>query len=295
MKLWLGSHVDLVAPSYLLAAVETTLAQGGNTMMIYTGAPQNSIRKPVEGMKIQEAHALMQANHMDLNKIIVHAPYIINLGNTIKSDTFEIGVTFLIRELQRVAQMGFSTLVLHPGAHVGEGKDKAIAKIIQGLNQVLAADGTDVTIALETMAGKGTEVGDRFEDLRAIIDGCAFANRLGVCLDTCHIHDAGYDVKNIDEILATFDQVIGLAKLKVIHINDSKNPQGARKDRHENIGYGHLGYPTLVQYLHHPRLDGIPKILETPWIDEIRPYQQEIAMLKNQTYIEGWREQLKSK
>ncbi len=295
MKLWIGSHVDLVAPSYLVGAVETTIAQGANTMMIYTGAPQNSIRKPVETMMIQEAHTLMQAHHIDLNKVIVHAPYIINLGNTIKTDTFDIGVTFLIRELQRVAQMGLSTLVLHPGAHVGEGKDKAIAQIIRGLDQVLATDGTTVTIALETMAGKGTEVGDRFEDLRAIIAGCAYPHRLGICLDTCHIHDAGYDVKNIDDILQSFDTIIGLKKLQVIHINDSKNPQGARKDRHENIGYGHIGFATLVQYIHHRRLDGIPKILETPWIDTIRPYRQEIMMLKNQVYQDDWRQRLQSK
>lgn len=293
MPLFLGSHVDLVAPDYLIQAVETSIKNGANTMMIYTGAPQNSIRKPTEIMKIQEAHESMKAHGMPLDKVIVHAPYIINLGNTINPDTATMGVTFLIRELSRVQSMGFSTLVLHPGAHVGAGSEIALASINERLNQVFAEDKTNVTIALETMSGKGSEVGIRFEDIRYLIDHSDHPERLGVCLDTCHIHDAGYDVQDVEGVLQAFDQIIGLDKLKVIHINDSKNPRGAKKDRHENLGYGAIGFETLSRYVHHPKLAHLPKILETPWVDEITPYAKEIAMLKAKQFIQGWRESLK--
>jgi deoxyribonuclease-4 len=293
MPLYIGSHVDLVAPDYLINAVETSIKNGANTMMIYTGAPQNSIRKPTEMMKIQEAHARMKAQGMPLDKVIVHAPYIINLGNTINPDTATLGVTFLIRELSRVQAMGFSTLVLHPGAHVGAGSDVALASICERLNQVFAEDKTNVTIALETMSGKGSEVGIRFEDIRYLIEHSDQPERLGVCLDTCHIHDAGYDVQDVEGVLKAFDQIIGLDKLKVIHINDSKNPRGAKKDRHENLGYGAIGFETLSRYVHHPKLAHLPKILETPWVDEITPYAKEIAMLKAKQFIQGWRETLK--
>ncbi len=293
MPLFIGSHVDLVAPDYLIQAVETSIKNGANTMMIYTGAPQNSIRKPVELMKIQEAHARMKAQGMPLDKVIVHAPYIINLGNTINPDTATLGVTFLIRELSRVQSMGFSTLVLHPGAHVGAGSDVALSSISERLDQVFAEDKTNVTIALETMAGKGSEVGIRFEDIRYLIEHSSRPERLGVCLDTCHIHDAGYDVQDVEGVLKAFDQIIGLDKLKVIHINDSKNPRGAKKDRHENLGYGAIGFETLCRYVHHPKLANLPKILETPWVDDITPYAKEIAMLKSKVFIQGWRESLK--
>jgi len=293
MPLFIGSHVDLVAPDYLIHAVETSIKNGANTMMIYTGAPQNSIRKPTEIMKIQEAHQLMKMHGMPLDKIIVHAPYIINLGNTINPETATIGVTFLIREISRVQSMGFSTLVLHPGAHVGAGSEVALASISERLNQVFAEDKTKVTITLETMAGKGSEVGIRFEEIRYLIDHSEHPERLGVCLDTCHIHDAGYDVQDIEGILKSFDQIIGLDKLKVIHINDSKNPKGAKKDRHENIGYGAIGFEALNRFVHHPQLAHLPKILETPWIDELTPYAKEIAMLKSKQFIQGWRETIK--
>lgn len=293
MPLYIGSHVDLVAPDYLINAVETSIKNGANTMMIYTGAPQNSIRKPTEIMKIQEAHDRMKTQGMPLDKVIVHAPYIINLGNTINPDTATLGVTFLIRELSRVQSLGFSTLVLHPGAHVGAGSEVALASISERLNQVFAEDKTNVTIALETMAGKGSEVGIRFEDIRYLIDHSDHPERLGVCLDTCHIHDAGYDVQDVEGVIKAFDQIIGLDKLKVIHINDSKNPRGAKKDRHENLGYGAIGFETLSRYVHHPKLAHLPKILETPWVDEITPYAKEIAMLKAKQFVQGWRETLK--
>lgn len=293
MALYLGSHVDLVAPDYLVNAVKTSINNGANTMMIYTGAPQNSIRKPTEMMKILEAHALMAKANMPRDKVIVHAPYIINLGNTVNPETAMIGVTFLIRELQRVQAMGFSTLVLHPGAHVGAGVEVAIASINERLNQVFAEDKTSVTVALETMSGKGSEVGVRFEEIRQIIDLSEHPERLGVCLDTCHINDAGYDVHDVDGVLSAFDRIIGLDRLKVIHINDSKHPRGAKKDRHENIGYGTIGFATLNRYIHHPKLAHLPKILETPWIEEVTPYAQEIAMFRQQQFVPQWREKIK--
>lgn len=293
-KLWIGSHIDMTAPDYLEGAVKTALSYGASTFMIYTGAPQNSIRKPIESMRIQEGRALLEASGMDASKVVVHAPYIINLGNTVKPETYAIGVEFLIRELRRVHQMGFSMLVLHPGAHVGMGTQAALDSIVKGLNEVLSQDGTNVTIALETMAGKGTEVGITFEEIRYLIDHCAYPDRLGVCLDTCHIADAGYAVENVDEIIETFDHVIGLSRLKVVHINDSKNPRGARKDRHENIGYGTIGFKTIASYVHHPRLEGIPKILETPYVNDRPPYALEIALLKANQEEENWRDKLES-
>lgn len=293
MAIYLGSHVDLVAPDYLVSAVKTTLANGANTMMIYTGAPQNSLRKPTEIMHIQPAHALLKEAGIPLDKIIVHAPYIINLGNTVNPETATIGVTFLIRELQRVQAMGFSTLVLHPGAHVGAGAPAAIASINERLNQVFAEDNTKVKIALETMAGKGSEVGTTFEEIHQLIALSNYPDRLGVCLDTCHISDAGYDVHDVDGVLAEFDRIIGLDRLLVVHINDSKNPRGARKDRHENIGYGTIGFETLAKYIHHPKLAHLPKILETPWVEERTPYHVEIAMLRQQQFIPNWRDNLK--
>jgi deoxyribonuclease IV len=293
MPLYLGSHVDLVAPDYLVHAVETSIKNGANTMMIYTGAPQNSLRKPTEIMRIQEAHQLMQAHQMPLEQVIVHAPYIINLGNTINPDTSTMGVTFLIRELSRVQAMGFSTLVLHPGAHVGAGAEAALNHISERLNQVFAEDQTQVVIALETMSGKGSEVGITFEEIQFLIAHSQFPHRLGVCLDTCHISDAGYDVHDVDGVLNAFDRIIGLDKLRVIHINDSKNPRGAKKDRHENLGYGTIGFETLSKYVHHPRLAHLPKILETPWIGEKTPYAEEIKMLQAKKFITNWRDYIK--
>lgn len=283
--LLIGSHVDMASPDYLIGAVQTSVAQGATTMMIYTGAPQNSIRKPIEAMKIKEGLRLLTSAGIDPKTVVVHAPYIINLGNTIKQDTYDIGLNFLTRELQRVSQMGFSILVLHPGAHVGAGSKTALDQIVKGLDTVLKEDGTEVKIALETMAGKGTEVGITFEEIQYIIEHSSYSHRLGVCLDTCHIHDAGYDVKDVDGVLNAFDSIIGLDKLLVVHVNDSKNPKGAKKDRHDNLGYGYIGFDTLLTYVHHPRLAHLPKILETPYLGELPPYKEEIAMLKQRKFI----------
>ncbi len=279
-ELRIGSHVGLKAPDYFLGSIREAISYHANACMIYTGAPQNSKRKPVSAFKLEQARMLMKENGIDADSVIVHAPYIINLANTVKTETADFGAEFLAEELKRVREIGSSVLVLHPGAHLKAGLEAGIESIVRKLDQVLAGDDSQITIALETMAGKGTEIGSRFEEIREIMDLCQYPERLGVCLDTCHIHDAGYNVHDFDDVLDEFDRIIGLDRLKVLHINDSKNAQGARKDRHENIGKGEIGFDTLAYVVHHPRLEKIVKILETPYIDEKPPYKEEIEALR---------------
>ncbi len=277
--IYIGSHVSMKAPDYMLGSIREALSYDANACMIYTGAPQNSRRVPIGKFKLDEAKKLMEANHFQMERVIVHAPYIINLANSVKPETAQFGVEFLSEELKRVSQIGAKTLVLHPGAHMKAGVETGSQWIVNGLNEVLDQDESDIVIALETMAGKGSEIGSRFEELTAIIDQIHKKERVKVCLDTCHIHDAGYDLTQFDQVLEQFDQILGLENLAVLHINDSKNERGARKDRHENIGSGHIGFETLARIVHHPKLDDITKILETPYIDSRPPYKEEIARL----------------
>jgi deoxyribonuclease IV len=285
----IGSHVSMSGKKMLLAASEEAVSYGANTFMIYTGAPQNTKRKKIEELNIEAGVAHMKEHGIE--EIVVHAPYIINIGNTNNPDTFRLGVEFLRSEIERTEAIGAKQIVLHPGAHVGAGPEAGIRKIIEGLNEVLTREQT-VQIALETMAGKGTECGRSFEELAQIIDGVTHNEKLSVCFDTCHTHDAGYNiVEDFDGVLEEFDRIIGLERLKVLHINDSKNPRGSRKDRHENIGFGHIGFAALNYIVHHPQLDDIPKILETPYVGEDKnhkkpPYKHEIAMLRAQTFDE---------
>ena len=268
----------------LLGSSEEAVSYGANTFMIYTGAPQNTRRKPIEELNIEAGRAHMEEH--GIADIVVHAPYIINIANTQKPETFELGVNFLRSEIERTEAIGAKQIVLHPGAHVGAGEEKGIEKIIEGLNEVLTKE-SNVQIALETMAGKGSEIGKTFEELARIIDGVTFNEKLSICMDTCHMHDAGYDVVNdFDGVLNEFDKVIGVDRIKVVHVNDSKNPRGARKDRHENIGFGHIGFDALHYIIHHPQLADLPKILETPYVGEDKknkkpPYKYEIEMIKN--------------
>lgn len=283
----LGSHVSMSGKKMLLGAAEEAASYGASTFMIYTGAPQNTRRKPIEELNIEAGQALMQ--EAGLSNIVVHAPYIINLGNTIKPENFGFAVAFLQEEIRRAQALGATQITLHPGAHVGAGVDAGIAQIIKGLNEVLMKDQTP-QIALETMAGKGTELGRTFEELARIIDGVTLNEKLSVTLDTCHTHDAGYNIKeDFDGVLNEFDQIIGLDRLKVVHVNDSKNPQGSHKDRHANIGFGTIGFDALNYVVYHPQLQGLSKILETPYVGEDKknkraPYGFEIAMLKEQTF-----------
>lgn len=296
-SLYLGSHLPLSAPEYYLGTVKLALEWGENTFMFYTGAPQNTRRAPTSTLRIEEGRALLKENGIDETKIVVHAPYIINLGNKNNVDTYELAKSFLSQELKRVRDFGCKLLVLHPGSSVGAPEEFGLESIIEGLNEVLDNDSSDVTICLETMAGKGSELGRTFEQLSTIIKGVRHNERLGVCLDTCHINDYGYDVHDVEGVLDEFDRVIGLERLKVIHVNDSKNPPASHKDRHDNLGYGTIGFETLNAWVHNPRLNGIPKVLETPYVDtgtgdKLPPYKKEIEMLRSGTLEEGWREKL---
>jgi deoxyribonuclease IV len=285
----IGSHVSMSGKKMLLAASEEAVSYGANTFMIYTGAPQNTRRKKIEDLNIEAGRKYMELHGID--EIIVHAPYIINIGNTINKDTFELGVNFLRTEIERTEAIGAKQIVLHPGAHVKAGAELGIKKIIEGLNEVLTGN-ENLQIALETMAGKGSECGRAFEELAMIIDGVHYNDKLSVCFDTCHTHDAGYDiVEDFDGVLDQFDKMIGLDRLKVLHINDSKNERGMRKDRHENIGFGKIGFKALNYIVHHPQLSNVPKILETPYVGEDKndkrpPYKHEIAMLKAKEFNE---------
>jgi len=284
----IGSHVSMSGKKMLLASSEEAVSYGATTFMVYTGAPQNTRRKPIEDLNIEAGLRHMEKHGIE--EIVVHAPYIINIGNTQNPDTFQLGVDFLRMEIERTAALqAAKQIVLHPGAHVGAGADAGIAKIIEGLNEVLTA-GQTVQIALETMAGKGSECGRSFEEIARIIEGVTYNEKLSVCFDTCHVHDAGYDIVNdFDGVLDQFDRIIGIDRIRVLHINDSKNECGARKDRHENIGFGHIGFETLSYIVHHPQLQHIPKILETPYVGEDKnnkkaPYKQEIEMLQSRTF-----------
>lgn len=280
----LGSHVSMSGKKMLLGSSEEALSYGANTFMIYTGAPQNTRRKAIEELNIESGQQHMKEHGME--DIVVHAPYIINIANTTKPATFELGVEFLEKEITRTDAIGAKQIVLHPGAHVGAGPEAGIKKIIEGLNEVLTKE-QEVQIALETMAGKGTEIGRTFDEIAKIIDGVTHNEKLSVCLDTCHIHDAGYQViDGFDDVLNEFDKIIGIDRIKVVHVNDSKNEQGAHKDRHENIGFGHIGFKALHYVVHHDEFKQLPKILETPYVGEDKknkkpPYKFEIEMLQN--------------
>jgi len=288
----LGSHVSMSGKSMLLASSEVAVSYGANTFMIYTGAPQNTRRKKIEDLNIEAGQKHMELNGINLEDIVVHAPYIINIGNTTNPDTFDLGVRFLKSEIERTEAIGAKQIVLHPGAHVGAGEEAGIKKIVEGLNEVLTGN-EQLQIALETMAGKGSECGKNFEELAMIIDGVKHNEKLSICFDTCHIHDSGYNiVEDFDGVLNEFDKIIGIDRLKVLHINDSKNDRGSRKDRHENIGYGKIGFDALSYIVHHPQLMSIPKILETPFVGEDKnnkkaPYKQEIDMLTSKIFNEN--------
>ena len=288
MSLIIGSHVSYKNDTQLLGSIKEALSYGSNTFMFYTGAPQNTRRGSINDKYTYEAYKLMKENNIALENIIVHAPYIINLCN---DKNFDFSVSFLKQEVIRCEELGITKLVLHPGSSIDLERNHAISNIIKGLNIVLD-DNHNVVICLETMAGKGTEVGKTFEELKFIIDNIKNKSKIGVCLDTCHINDAGYDVLNFDKVLDEFDKIIGLNYLKCIHINDSKNELGSHKDRHENIGYGTIGFDNMIKIIYNKRIENIPKILETPYIDDIEnnkkreypPYKFEIEMIRDKKF-----------
>lgn len=289
----LGSHVGFKKDTQVLGSLKEALSYGANTFMFYTGAPQNTARYPIQDGLTLEALALMKEHNIDYSKVIVHAPYIINLCN---EEKFEFSVNFLTEEVNRCNQLGVRYLVLHPGSHVGLGIEKGIENIIKGLNMVFTNVGksNNIIILLETMAGKGSEVGSKLEEIKAIIDGVEDKEHIGVCLDTCHLSDGGYDIENFDEFLNNFDKLIGINKIGCVHVNDSKNVKGAHKDRHENFGFGNVGFNTLLNVIYNERLENVPKILETPYVDkDYPPYKYEIEMIKNKKFDEELLEKIK--
>ena len=282
--LYIGSHVGFNKNTQLLGSAKEALKYKANTFMFYTGAPQNTARSPIVDELTLEALQLLKENNIDYSKVIVHAPYIINLCN---EEKFSFSVDFLTEELERVNQLGIKYLVLHPGSHVGLGVEKGIDNIVKGINMAFQNLGktNNVTILLETMAGKGTEVGSNLDEIKKIIEGIEDKDHIGVCLDTCHLNDAGYDLNKFDEYLNEFDKTIGISKIGCIHINDSKNERSSHKDRHENIGYGTIPFETLISIIYNERLKDIPRILETPYVDKLYPpYKQEIEMIRNKKF-----------
>ena len=277
--LYIGSHVGYNKNSGMLGSVMEALSYDANTFMFYTGAPQNTVRFPIDQSLKDEALLKMQENNMLLDKVIVHAPYIINLANNDPSK-HQFAVNFLKQEVKRCEELGITKMVLHPGSHVGSGVDIGIDLIIDGLNEVMN-ENKNVCILLETMAGKGSEVGSNFHEIKKIIDGVSNKHLIGVCMDTCHMHDSGYDLNNFDNLLDEFDNIIGLNYIKCIHINDSKNPCGSRKDRHENLGKGYIGLDNLLNIIYNKKLEEIPKILETPYINDLPPYKEEIKLIRD--------------
>jgi deoxyribonuclease-4 len=289
-KLIIGSHVSFKKDEELLGSVKEALSYDETTFMFYTGAPQNTSRLPISEEKTQEAQKLMKENNIDIKNVIIHAPYIVNLANNKEPEKFAFAINFLKQELNRAQVLGINKVVLHPGSHVGLGSQAGLNNIIEGLNIVLDREDGPI-ICLETMAGKGSELGINFDQIKQIINGVKNNQRLMVCLDTCHLNDAGYDIENFDKILDDFDHIIGIDKIGVIHINDSKNIKGAAKDRHENIGLGTIGFDNLIKVIYNPRLKGVPKILETPYISldggkdrTYPPYKFEIAMIRDKKF-----------
>ena len=293
----LGCHVGNSGDLMLLGSAQEAVKYQANCFMIYLGAPQNTVRKRVGSQRALEAIKYSLENGIDPNDIIVHAPYIVNLGQS-DPDKFDFACRFLSQEVEQSSKCGLNKIVLHPGAHVGNGSLYGINRIAQGINIIIQNTKYSKTkILLETMSGKGTECGRNFEEIAAIIDQIDNKDRIAVCLDTCHINDAGYDlVNNYENVINEFDKIIGLKYLKVIHINDSKNPLNAKKDRHENIGFGHIGFDTIIKICNDERFKDIPKILETPYIpskkysdESYPPYKEEIEMIVN-----GQKDQLRN-
>lgn len=293
----LGCHVGMSGKEMMLGSVKDAIRFGANTFMLYTGAPQNTKRKDVSELRIEEAKTLMAENGIE--EFVVHAPYIINLANCVKQETFDIAVEFLELELARTEAMGSATLVLHPGSHVGEGVEAGVKQIAKGINSVLTKD-SKVNIALETMAGKGSEIGRSFEELAMIYDKVVYSDKLRVCFDTCHVSDAGYDIMHdFDGVVERFDKIIGKDQIAVFHMNDSKNAPGAGKDRHENFGFGEIGFDALMYIMNHPDFMHIPKILESPYIKDpenakksYEPFKHEIAMIRAGVFDGKMREKI---
>ena len=286
----IGSHVSFTKNDQLIGSVKEAISYGSKTFMFYTGAPQNTNRVPIDLEKLKEAKILMEQNGIDINNVVVHAPYIINLAN---SKNFDFNVSFLKQEIDRCELLSIKRLVIHPGSHVGLGIEQGIENIADVLNEVIKED-QNVYICLETMAGKGSEVGSKFEEIKQIIDRVKIKDKVKVCIDTCHMNDAGYDISDFDKLMGEFDKIIGVQNIYCAHINDSKNEFESHKDRHANIGLGTLGFDNIINIVYNPILENVPKILETPYISvddgkdrTYPPYKFEIEEILNKKYNEN--------
>ena len=283
----IGSHVSFKNTTQMLGSVEEALSYGANAIMFYTGAPQNTQRGEINDLVTYEALKKMKENNLSLDNVVCHAPYIVNLANNIDPDKYTFAKNFLRQEIDRCLSMGVRKMVLHPGSATKLDRVYALNNIINALNAILMPE-DDFTILLETMAGKGTELGVNIEELKYIIDRIVLKDKVGVCLDTCHLNDSGVNIAEFDKYLDLFDKEIGIDKIGCVHLNDSKNPVGSHKDRHENLGYGTIGFKTLIDVAYNERLENVPKILETPYVDkEYAPYKFEIESIKNKTFNEN--------
>ena len=259
----------------IVKTAENVVKMNADTMQIFSRNPRGSNYKDPTVKEAEEFQRIRR--EAGFGAILAHAPYTMNLASA-KPEVYEFACTVIREDVTRMDRLGIENLVFHPGSHTGIGAEAGIQNIIAGLDQAITGK-ENITVLLETMSGKGTEIGWRFEELKAIRDGVSHPERIGICLDTCHIWDGGYDVvDHLDDVLNEFDQVIGLDRLKAIHLNDSMNPLGAHKDRHEKIGQGHLGLEAITRIINHPALKELPFILETPNDDE--GYTNEIAMLR---------------
>ncbi len=287
----IGSHVSFGAKEQLAGSVREAVSYGSNTFMFYTGAPQNTKRCKLSYDLTLEARNLLYDNNIELNNLVIHAPYIINLANNENKESYEFAISFLKEEIERASMLGVEIMVLHPGSYVRFDVETGIKNVINALNEIITKNQT-VKICLETMAGKGTEICFKLEHLKRIIDGVNYKDKVKVCLDTCHLNDAGYDINRFDDYLDEFDKIIGIDKIACVHVNDSKNPIGSKKDRHENIGFGTIGFDALLKVIYNERLKNIPKILETPYVgnydgDKNRiypPYRFEIEMIRKKRF-----------
>ena len=283
----IGSHVSYKNDTQLIGSVQEALSYKANAFMFYTGAPQNTQRGAIDDLKTYEAMNIMKENDIKLENVICHAPYIVNLANNIDQEKYLFSINFLRNEVERCQTLGVRYIVLHPGSATKLDRKFAINNIVNGLNNILVPE-DNITILLETMAGKGTELGINIDELAYIIDNVELRDKIGVCLDTCHLNDSGIDIVNFDEYLKEFDEKIGIDKIGCIHINDSKNPIGAKKDRHENFGYGTIGFDALINVVYNEKLENVPKILESPYVDkEYPPYKFEIEMIRSKEFNEN--------
>ena len=278
----IGSHVNF-GSKQLLGSAEMAVSFGANTFMFYTGAPKNTIRKNIDEALTKEAKEYMEYHGIDINNVICHAPYIINLANKEKEDSWNFSISFLKNEINRITQMGINYIVVHPGNALKLDRMEALHNIAEAINNIITPE-TKPMILLETMAGKGSECGINMYELKEILDNIELKDKVGICLDTCHLNDSGIDISKFDGYLKEFDNYIGLGKVKCVHVNDSKNVMGSHKDRHANLGYGTIGFDNLINVIYNPKLKDVPKILETPWIGEYPPYKLEIDMIKNKKF-----------